>query len=152
MNPRSLPALALRLVLAATLAASGYIHAQLYIDGYRFIHVIGPLFLLQAGAAFAVAALLLLAAPLLLRIAAAAIAIGALAGFATSRTIGLFGFTERGLQPAPQALLSLIAETLTLLTVVAWQAFEVRRHRRTRPHHDETSRVRLDLRTTAPDR
>ncbi|MFE2093001.1 hypothetical protein [Streptomyces sp. NPDC059460] len=98
MTPRSLPALALRLVLAATLAASGYIHAQLYIDGYRFIHVIGPLFLLQAAAAFAVAALLLLAAPLLLRIAAAAaIAIGALAGFATSRTIGLFGFTERGL-------------------------------------------------------
>ncbi|MFI5774422.1 hypothetical protein ACIA74_39230 [Streptomyces sp. NPDC051658] len=152
MNPRSLPALALRLVLAATLAASGYIHAQLYVDGYRFIHVIGPLFLLQAAAAFAIAALLLLAAPLLLRIAAAAIAIGALAGFATSRTIGLFGFTERGLQPAPQALLSLIAETLTLLIVVAWQAFEVRRHRRTRPHHDETSRVRPDLRTMAADR
>ncbi|MFE4024286.1 hypothetical protein ACFXPZ_44130 [Streptomyces sp. NPDC059101] len=92
MTPRSLPALALRLALAATLAASGYIHAQ------------------------------------------------------------LFGFTERGLQPAPQALLSLIAETLTLLTVVAWQAFEVRRHRRTRPHHDATSRVRADLRTTTPDR
>ncbi|MFV5998723.1 hypothetical protein ACNPQM_41915 [Streptomyces sp. NPDC056231] len=83
---------------------------------------------------------------------AAAIAIGALAGFATSRTIGLFGFTERGLQPAPQALLSLIAETLTLLTVVAWQAFEVRRNRRTRPYHDATSRVRPDLRTMAPDR
>ncbi|MER5619351.1 hypothetical protein [Streptomyces sp. NPDC002215] len=125
--------------------------SQLYIDGYRFIHVIGPLFLLQASAAFAVAALLLLAAPLLLRIAAA-IAIGALAGFAASRTIGLFGFTERGLQPAPQALLSLIAETLTLLTVVAWQAFEVRRHRLTRPHHDATSRVRPDLGTMTPDR
>ncbi|MFB8031458.1 hypothetical protein ACFC5Z_00575 [Streptomyces sp. NPDC056004] len=139
-------------MLAATLAASEYIHTQLYIDGYRFIHVIGPLFLLQADAAFAVAALLLLAAPLLLRIAAAAIAIGALAGFVASRTIGLFEFTERGLQPAPQTLLSLIAETLTLLTVVAWQAFEVRRHRRTRPHHDATSRVRRDLRTTTPDR
>ncbi|MFF2964172.1 hypothetical protein ACFVT1_36010 [Streptomyces sp. NPDC057963] len=74
MSSRSLPALVLRLVLAAALAASGYIHAQLYIDGYRSNHVIGPLFLLQAGAAFAVAALLLLAAPLLLRIAAAAIA------------------------------------------------------------------------------
>ncbi|MFD7498426.1 hypothetical protein ACFV8T_40030 [Streptomyces sp. NPDC059832] len=148
MNPRSLPTLALRLMLAATLAASGYIHAQLYIDGYRFIHVIGPLFLLQPSAAFAVAALLLLAAPLLLRIAVAAIAIGALAGFATFRTIGLFGFTERGLQPAPQALLSLIAETLTLLTVAVWQAPKVWRHRRTRPHHDETSRVRPDLHTS----
>ncbi|MCX5339551.1 hypothetical protein [Streptomyces atratus] len=66
MNTGSLPALAMRLVLAA----SGYIHAQLYIAGYRFIHVIGPLFLLQAGAAFAVASFLLLAAPVLLRIAA----------------------------------------------------------------------------------
>ncbi|WP_197084872.1 DUF6529 family protein [Saccharothrix sp. ST-888] len=125
MNTRSLPALALRLVLAATLAASGYIHAQLYIDGYRFVHIIGSLFLLQASTAFAVAALLLLGAPPLLRIAATAIAIGTLAGFTASRTTGLFGFSENGLQPAPQALLSLITETLTLLIVVAWHASEV---------------------------
>ncbi|MFJ2189182.1 DUF6529 family protein [Kitasatospora sp. NPDC087861] len=125
MALRSLPALALRLVLAAVLAVSGYIHAQLYIDGYRFVHVIGLLFLLQASAAFAVAALLLLGAPLLLRIAAAAIAIGALAGFTASRTIGLFGFSEQGLQPAPQALLSIIAEVLALLVVATWQAFEL---------------------------
>ncbi|MFI9363289.1 DUF6529 family protein [Kitasatospora sp. NPDC053057] len=121
MNTRSLPAVALRLALAATLAASGYIHAQLYIDGYRLVHVIGPLFLLQASTAFAAAALLLLAAPLLLRIAAAANAICTLVGFAASRTTGLFGFSEDGLQPAPQAVLSLIAEALTLLIVVAWQ-------------------------------
>ncbi|MGW2375432.1 DUF6529 family protein [Kitasatospora sp. NPDC001683] len=121
MNTRSLPALALRLVLAATLAASGYIHAQLYIDGYRLVHVIGPLFLLQASTAFAAAALLLLAAPPLLRIAAAAIAVCTLAGFAASRTTGLFGFSENGLRPTPQALLSLIAEALTLLILVAWQ-------------------------------
>ncbi|MFB7668678.1 DUF6529 family protein [Kitasatospora sp. NPDC056138] len=124
MNTRSLPALALRLVLAAALAASGYIHAQLYIDGYRFVHIIGSLFLLQASTAFAVAALLLLGAPLLLRIAAAAIAIGALAGFAASRTVGLFGFSEHGLQPAPQAVFSLIAEALALLIVAVWQASE----------------------------
>ncbi|MFH8386377.1 DUF6529 family protein [Kitasatospora sp. NPDC018058] len=133
MNTRSLTAFALRLVLAATLAASGYIHAQLYIDGYRLVHVIGSLFLLQASTAFAVAALLLLAAPLLLRIAAAAIAVCTLVGFAASRTTGLFGFSENGLQPAPQALLSLIAETLTLLIVVAWQASGARRQRRARP-------------------
>ncbi|MEV7188736.1 DUF6529 family protein [Kitasatospora sp. NPDC093102] len=133
MNTRSLPALALRLALAATLAASGYIHAQLYIDGYRSVHVIGPMFLLQASTAFAVAALLLLAAPLILRTAAAAIALCTLIGFAASRTTGLFGFSENGLQPAPQALLSLIAETLTLLILAIWQASEARRHRRARP-------------------
>ncbi|MEU6967311.1 DUF6529 family protein [Kitasatospora aureofaciens] len=125
MNTRILPALAPRLVLAATLAASGYIHAQLYINGYRFVHIIGSLFLLQASTAFAVAALLLLAAPPPLRIAATTIAICTLAAFVASRTTGLFGFSEDGLQPAPQALLSLIAETLTLLILVAWKATEV---------------------------
>ncbi|MET8628923.1 DUF6529 family protein [Kitasatospora sp. NPDC004669] len=133
MNTRSLTVLALRLVLAATLAVSGYIHAQLYIDGYRLVRVIGSLFLLQASTAFAVAALLLLAAPLLLRIAAAAIAVCTLVGFVASRTTGLFGFSENGLQPAPQALLSLIAETLTLLILASWQVSEARRHRRARP-------------------
>ncbi|MFE5585532.1 DUF6529 family protein [Kitasatospora sp. NPDC056531] len=121
MNTRSLPALALRLALAATLAASGYIHAQLYIDGYRLVHIIGPLFLLQASTAFAVAALLLLTAPLLLRIAAATIAVCTLIAFAASRTTGLFGFSENGLHPSPQAPLSLVAEALTLLVLAAWQ-------------------------------
>ncbi|MGK4585438.1 DUF6529 family protein [Kitasatospora sp. HPMI-4] len=124
MNTRSLPSLAPRLVLAAALAASGYIHAQLYIDGYRYVDVVGSLFLLQASTSFAVAALLLLAAPPLLRIAAATIAICTLAAFAASRTVGLFGFSEQGLQPAPQALLSLIVEALVLLILVAWRVSE----------------------------
>lgn len=116
------PAFAIRLAIAATLAGSGYIHAQLYLDGYRFIHVVGDLFLLQASAAFAVAVLMLFAAPVLLRAAAAGVALGALAGFTASRTIGVFGFTEHGLLPAPQALLSVLLETGTLLILAAWQA------------------------------
>jgi hypothetical protein len=116
------PAFAIRLTLAATLVGSGYIHAQLYLGGYRFIHVVGALFLLQACAAFVVAALVLFTAPVLLRAAAAGVALGALAGFTASRTIGVFGFTEHGLQPAPQALLSLLLETGTLLLLAAWQA------------------------------
>lgn len=116
------PAFVIRLVIAATLAGSGYIHAQLYLDGYRFIHIVGDLFLLQASAAFAVAALMLFAAPVLLRAAAAGVALGALAGFTASRTIGVFGFTEHGLQPAPQALLSVLLESGTLLILAAWQA------------------------------
>ena len=110
---------------AATLATSGAVHAQLYLSGYRTIPVIGTLFLLQASASIALAVLLLagalLRAPATLYLAAAATAAGALAGFAASRTTGIFGFTERGLQPAPQALVSLLAEaaTLVLLAVIA---------------------------------
>lgn len=131
-----------RLGIAAGLALTGYLHADLYVHGYRGLHVIGPSFLWLAGASFALAALFVVAAllvvatavpePALLRLAAAALAAGALAGFALSRTVGLFGFLERGLQPAPQALLSLVAESAVLLLAggglwSAWRAWGRRR-------------------------
>ncbi|MFD4612941.1 hypothetical protein ACFWOT_33705 [Streptomyces sp. NPDC058440] len=124
---------ALRVAIAATLAGSGYIHARLYADGYRSVHVVGPLFLLQASVSFAVAALLLIGIPPLLRVAAAGVALGALGGFAASRTVGVFGFTEHGLQPAPQALLSILAEAGTLLLLAIWQATVTRQDRAARP-------------------
>ncbi|MEU7422968.1 hypothetical protein [Streptomyces sp. NPDC040750] len=134
MNARRLLAPTLRSATAATLAAGGYIHAQLYIDGYRFIHIVGPLFLLQASASFALAALLLVGmSPLLLRTAAAGVALGALGGFTASRTVGVFGFTEHGLQPEPQAVLSLLAETGTLLLLAIWQVTVTRQPRAARP-------------------
>lgn len=134
MSARRLLAPTLRSATAATLAAGGSIHAQLYLDGYRFIHAIGPLFLLQASASFALAALLLVGMPpLLLRIAAAGVALGALGGFTASRTVGVFGFTEHGLQPEPQAVLSLLAETGTLLLLAIWQVTVPRQPRVVRP-------------------
>ncbi|EOD69441.1 hypothetical protein H480_06171, partial [Amycolatopsis vancoresmycina DSM 44592] len=73
--------------------------------------------------------LLLAGGPMLLRLAGAALAAGALAGFALSRTTGLFGFSERGFQPAPQALLSVLAEgaVLVLVAVVLYRARAARR-------------------------
>ena len=118
MRNMTLVDLALRLAVAVLLAISGYIHAQLYVTGYRFLHVVGVLFLLQASASFALAALLPLGGPVLLRVAAAGAAAGALGGFAASRTIGVFGFTERGWQPAPQSLISVLVEVGTLLLIV----------------------------------
>ncbi|MEW2287463.1 hypothetical protein [Streptomyces sp. NPDC047841] len=134
MNARRLLAPALRTATAVSLAAGGYLHAQLYLGGYRSVPVIGPLFLLQAGASLALAVLLLIGTPpLLLRIAAAGVALGALAGFAASRTVGVFGFTEHGLRPAPQAVLSLVAETGTLLLLAVWQLTLAGRSRAARP-------------------
>ncbi|MEV5011615.1 MULTISPECIES: hypothetical protein [unclassified Streptomyces] len=133
MTAGRLLAPAVRIAIAATLAGSGYIHARLYVDEYRFIPVVGPLFLLQASVSFAVAALLLIGMPPLLKLAAAGVALGALGGFAASRTVGVFGFTEHGLQPAPQALLSILAETGTLLLLAIWQAIATRQHRAARP-------------------
>lgn len=110
-----------RLAVVAALAAGGTIHAQLYIDGYRYLHVVGVMFLIQAAASLALAALLLVSPragmPVALRVPAAGVALGALIGFGASRTTGVFGFTERGLQPSPQALLSVLAE-LTVLALL----------------------------------
>lgn len=131
-----LPERVLRGLSAATIAVSGYIHAQLYVDGYRFIHVVGVMFLLQAAASFGVAALLLVGTvmrpPALMDLAAAGTAAGALAGFAASRTVGVFGFTEHGFQPAPKALISVLVEvaTLGLLAVIAVRALRRRTARR----------------------
>ncbi|MBW8804307.1 MAG: hypothetical protein JF587_10695 [Catenulisporales bacterium] len=104
--------------MAVTLAISGYIHAQLYVTGYRSIHVIGVLFLIQASASFALAALLPLGGPVLLRLVAGGAAVGALGGFLASRTVGVFGFTEHGWEPSPQSLISVLVEVGTLLLLV----------------------------------
>ncbi|RAG87231.1 hypothetical protein DN069_02405 [Streptacidiphilus pinicola] len=113
------------------LAASGVVHAQLYVDGYRYVHVVGVLFVVQAAASFGLAALLLaggfLRPPALVHLAATGTALGALAGFAASRTVGVFGFTERGLQPAPQALVSILAEAATVLALLTAGYVTVRR-------------------------
>jgi hypothetical protein len=114
----AVPAAVSRIGAAACLATSGYLHAQLYLHGYRVIPLIGPAFLLQASGSLAVAVLLAVSGPAILRLGAAALAAGALVGFALSRTTGIFGFVERGFSPAPQALLSLLAEVAVLLLLV----------------------------------
>jgi hypothetical protein len=104
-----------RIAAAATCGLSGYLHAQLYVHGYRVIPYIGPMFLLQAAGALAVAVLMLATDSPILRLGAAGLAGGALVGFILSRTTGVLGFIEHGLDPAPQALLSVLAETTTLV-------------------------------------
>jgi hypothetical protein len=95
---RTGPALvALRLAGTALLAAMGWIHLDLWGDGYRTIDVIGPAFLLNAIAGFGLAVLLLVTPrPVLPWVAAvgALTAFGTLAGLLLSTTVGLFGFTE----------------------------------------------------------
>src|ERR1051326_4467727 len=100
-----------RVLTAVATAVTGYVHADLYLNGgYRVIPTIGPSFLGLASGAFAVAALLLIGTSPVLRRGAAGVAAGALGGFLLSRPVGVAGFTERGLQPAPQALISLASE------------------------------------------
>jgi hypothetical protein len=123
--------LVIRLAVAATVAESGYVHAKLYVHDYRFIPHIGPMFLLQAAVSFALAVLLPLGGPMILQVAAAGTAVGALGGFLLSRTVGILGFTERGFQPQPDALLSVLSEIATLGLLTAWWIHLLRHRGRT---------------------
>jgi hypothetical protein len=125
-------------VTAALVAAGGYVHFCLYRHGYRTIPKIGVGFLLQVVTSAIVVVALLIGphrvarlarvahvtdrrAGILTGLAAAALAAGTLVAFALTRTPGgLFNFQERGLQPAPQALIALVAETGVLFVLGAW--------------------------------
>jgi hypothetical protein len=110
----------IRIGFAATLIVSGISHAYLYVHGYQYIPTIGAAFVTQAGTSFALAVLILAGGPGWLRWSAAVVAGGALVAFVLSRTVGLFGFSERGWQPSPHAAISVAAELLTVGLWLAW--------------------------------
>jgi hypothetical protein len=112
--------MAVRVAIAATLAVSGLIHAYLYVHGYGHIPAIGTAFLAQASAFVALAILILAGGPSWLRVAAGLGSAGALVAFAMSRTTGLFGFAEIGWEPAPYAVVSVVAEALTVAACAWW--------------------------------
>jgi hypothetical protein len=105
----------LRLGLAVSLAVSAYSHAYLYIHGYQHIPMIGNAFLIQASISFSLAVLIVAGGPWWIEWAAAAMAGGSLVAFVLSRTVGLFGFSERGWDPAPHAAITVAAEVLCVL-------------------------------------
>jgi hypothetical protein len=115
--------LILRLALAAALAVSAFSHAYLYIHGYQHIPMIGNAFLVQASASFSLALLVAAGGPWWVEWSAAALAGGSLVAFVLSRTVGLFGFTEHGWEPAPHAALTVVAEAMCVLL---WAAAVVR--------------------------
>ena len=86
--------LGLRVAGAGLLAATGAIHLDLYLTGYRSIPVIGWLFLLQVIAAFGLAAAVLVSGSRLAATAGAGFVLSTLGGYLLSVWIGLFGFKE----------------------------------------------------------
>jgi predicted lipoprotein with Yx(FWY)xxD motif len=83
-----------RLAGAGLLAATGAIHLDLYLTGYRTIPTIGWLFLLQVITAFGLAALIAATGSQLASAAGAGFALSTLGGYALSIWVGLFGFRE----------------------------------------------------------
>lgn len=86
--------LGLRVLGAALLFASGAIHLDLYVTGYRTIPTIGALFLLQIISAFALGVVVLLTGGRVVSAGGAGLAISTLAGYVVSLRVSLFGFRE----------------------------------------------------------
>jgi predicted lipoprotein with Yx(FWY)xxD motif len=84
----------LRVAGAGLLAATGAIHLDLYLTGFRNIPTIGWLFLFQVIAAFLLALVVLVTGNWLAAAAGAGFALATLAGWLLSVWVGLFGFKE----------------------------------------------------------
>jgi predicted lipoprotein with Yx(FWY)xxD motif len=92
--PRTQVRLALRLAGGGLLIATGAIHLDLYLTGYRSIPTVGWLFLFQVIAAFVLGAAVLASAARLAAAAGAIFSLATLGGYLLSLWIGLFGFKE----------------------------------------------------------
>lgn len=107
---------------AGLTAAMGWIHLRLWLDGYREIPVIGPLFLLNVIGA-ALLAVGLLAAPARVRSLTAAIAAGFIAttlvALIISLSVGLFGVHESLRTPLVAPTLVVESAGVVVLTLTA---------------------------------
>jgi predicted lipoprotein with Yx(FWY)xxD motif len=86
--------LALRAAGTGLLIATGAIHLDLYLTGYRTIPTIGWLFLLQVIAAFGLALAVVLLGSRIAAAFGAMFALATLGGYLLSIWLGLFGFRE----------------------------------------------------------
>ena len=93
---------------AALMIASSLIHLHLWASGYKNIHTIGPLFLVQGIAGIVLAVAVALIRRVFMAVLGALFAAGTLAGLLVSAHFGIFGYRET--MTAPWATTSLIVE------------------------------------------
>ena len=115
---RRAAALLLRLGCVALLAWIGYVHLHLWQEGYRQIPTNGPLFLLDAVAGFALAAVLLVWPRPLTGLLGVGYTCATLGALIISLTVGLFGFRES--ISASFVTESLTIDSITALGVISW--------------------------------
>ena len=101
---------ALRYVAAALILVGGLVHLKLYDDGYKDVpdQNLGRSFLLNAAASVVIAVALVATRHLLVLLAGLVLVNGTLLAFALSRGPGIFGFTETGWNPSPEAAIALV--------------------------------------------
>src|SRR3954447_24920923 len=122
--------LSVRVVGAAMLVATAWIHLDLWLDGYRDIHWIGPLFLANVVLA-GLAALAVLGTPARwlpwVALLAGLLELGTLGGLVLSLTVGLFGFSESF--SARLVVPTIIVESVGFLVLAGYGGYELSRQR-----------------------
>jgi predicted lipoprotein with Yx(FWY)xxD motif len=138
------PRLALRVAGAGLLAATGGIHLDLYLTGYRSIPTIGWLFLLQVIAAFALAAVVLVSGSRLAAAAGAGFALSTLGGYLLTVWIGLFGFKE---VRTTAGIVAGVIEVATFAVLAVFAAFPAPRPATDAPPQPGSLAARLQANT-----
>lgn len=115
---------------AAMLVWSGVIHLHLWMAGYRSIPTIGWLFLLQAVAAFVLAAVLVASRRLVAAAAGALFLASTAVGLVWSVEWGLFGFQDRFSAPFATESLGVEAAGVAVLACACVLARGMRRRPR----------------------
>jgi hypothetical protein len=108
----------LRYLIALLVLANGAVHLILYLDEYREVRIIGPLFLLNAVAAVLIAVALIAKPVGAFALAALAFSLATLGAFVLSRTTGLFGFTEAEVDI--KAVVAIVAEVGAVIATGVW--------------------------------
>jgi hypothetical protein len=104
----------------ALLIASGAIHLDLYLTGYRTLPTIGWLFLLQVISALAIAVSLNVTMSRRIAAAGSGFLTSTLAGYLWSLRLGLFGFRE------VRTTAGLVTGTIEIVGFVALAGFALR--------------------------
>jgi 2-methylcitrate dehydratase PrpD len=136
----------LRAVAAVLILIQGATHVLRWLDGYRAVEVVGPLFVVNAVVALAVAALVLVRGGLVSALAGMVLSFATLVAFALSRQASLFGFAETRWDAV--AFVSVGAEVAAVLVLLAWATLATRRGSTTRTMIQRDLR-RLGLATPA---
>lgn len=139
-------------VAAIAILIGGAVHLKLYDDAYRDVpnYMLGRSFLANVAASGLVVVLLMQWTAKWRFATGLALAAGTLGAFVRSRIgHGIFGFSEHGLQPSPEALIALVAELVAVAACLYGLARRTWDEQKTRLSSKRVGRIE-HLETSAP--
>jgi hypothetical protein len=113
-----------RLIAAAAVLVSAYVHFKEWIDGFRHVHVIGPLFVVNVVAGVVIAVLLVTWRHWLAPFLALGFGASTLGGFVIAAQWGLFGDHEKW--QGPYVWTAAASEAVVIVTALYLLAAERR--------------------------